>query len=74
LTVEWEYMKCIELESSLGRTNALSLKSTLRLMRLSPARYHAWKRADKRCELVLSIVDERRDRPTTREQVRADQF
>ena len=30
---------------------ALSLKSSLRLMRLSPARYHAWKRADKRCEL-----------------------
>ena len=29
----------------------LSLKSSLRLMRLSPARYHAWKRADKRCEL-----------------------
>jgi transposase InsO family protein len=31
--------------------DALSLKSTLRLVRLSPARYHAWKRADKRCEL-----------------------
>ena len=30
---------------------ALSLKSTLRLVRLSPARYHAWKRAEKRCEL-----------------------
>jgi len=30
---------------------ALSLKSTLRLVRLSPARYHAWKRADKRCKL-----------------------
>jgi len=31
--------------------DTLSLKSTLRLVRLSPARYHAWKRADKRCEL-----------------------
>jgi hypothetical protein len=31
--------------------DALSLKSTLSLVRLSPARYHAWKRADKRCEL-----------------------
>jgi len=31
--------------------HALSLKSTLRLVRLSPARYHAWKRAEKRCEL-----------------------
>jgi transposase InsO family protein len=30
---------------------ALSLKSTLRLVRLSPARYHAWKRAEERCEL-----------------------
>jgi len=30
---------------------ALPLKSALRLVRLSPARYHAWKRADKRCEL-----------------------
>jgi hypothetical protein len=29
----------------------LSLKSSLRLVRLPPARYHAWKRADKRCEL-----------------------
>ena len=32
-------------------TGALSLKSSLRLVRLSPARYHAWKRAEKRCEL-----------------------
>ena len=31
--------------------DALSLKSALRLVRLSPARYHAWKRAEKRCEL-----------------------
>ena len=31
--------------------NALALKSALGLVRLSPARYHAWKRADKRCEL-----------------------
>jgi transposase InsO family protein len=31
--------------------DALSLKSTLRLVRLSPARYHAWKRAEKQCEL-----------------------
>jgi putative transposase len=31
--------------------DALPLKSALRLARLSPARYHAWKRADKRCEL-----------------------
>jgi hypothetical protein len=31
--------------------DALSLKSTLRLVSLSPARYHAWKRAEKRCEL-----------------------
>jgi len=30
---------------------ALSLESTLRLARLSPARYHAWKRAEERCEL-----------------------
>ena len=30
---------------------ALSLKSSLPLMRLSPARYRAWKRAKKRCEL-----------------------
>ena len=30
---------------------ALPLKSALRLVRLSPARYHAWKRAEKRCEL-----------------------
>jgi hypothetical protein len=30
---------------------ALSLKSALRLVRLSPARHHAWKRAEKRCEL-----------------------
>ena len=29
----------------------LSLKTSLRLVRLSPARYHAWKRAEKRCEL-----------------------
>jgi hypothetical protein len=33
--------------------DALSLKSTLRLVRLSPAPYHAWKRADKRCELLI---------------------
>ena len=31
--------------------DALSLKSALRMVRLSPARYHAWKRAEKRCEL-----------------------
>jgi hypothetical protein len=31
--------------------DALTLKSALRLVGLSPARYHAWKRADKRCEL-----------------------
>jgi putative transposase len=31
--------------------DALPMKSALRLMRLSPARYHAWKRAEKRCEL-----------------------
>jgi transposase InsO family protein len=31
--------------------DALPLKSALRLVRLSPVRYHAWKRADKRCEL-----------------------
>ena len=31
--------------------DALALRSALRLVRLSPARYHAWKRADKRCEL-----------------------
>jgi len=31
--------------------DALPLKSALRLVRLSPARYHAWKRAEKRCEL-----------------------
>jgi transposase InsO family protein len=31
--------------------DALPLKSALRLVRLSPARYHAWKRANKRCEL-----------------------
>jgi len=30
---------------------ALPLKSALRLVRLSPACYHAWKRAEKRCEL-----------------------
>jgi len=30
---------------------ALSLKPSLRLVRLLPARYHAWKRAEKRCEL-----------------------
>jgi transposase InsO family protein len=30
---------------------ALPLKSALRLVRLSPARYHAWKLAKKRCEL-----------------------
>jgi hypothetical protein len=30
---------------------ALSLKSTLHLVRLSPARYHAWKRAEERCAL-----------------------
>ena len=31
--------------------DALALKSALRLVRLSPARYHAWKRAEKQCEL-----------------------
>ena len=31
--------------------DALPMKSALRLVRLSPARYHAWKRAEKRCEL-----------------------
>ena len=31
--------------------DALSLKSALRLVRLSPARYQAWKRAEKQCEL-----------------------
>jgi hypothetical protein len=31
--------------------DALPLKSALRLVRLSPARYHAWKRADQRYEL-----------------------
>ncbi len=31
--------------------DALSLKSMLRLLRLSPARYLAWKRADERGEL-----------------------
>jgi len=31
--------------------DALSLKSALHLVRLSPARYHAWKQADRRCEL-----------------------
>ena len=31
--------------------DALPLKSALRLVRLSPARYHAWKRAEKRCDL-----------------------
>ena len=31
--------------------DALPMKSALRLLRLSPARYHAWKRAEKRCEL-----------------------
>jgi len=31
--------------------DTLPLKSALRLVRLSPARYHAWKRAEKRCEL-----------------------
>ena len=31
--------------------DALPLKSALRLVRLSPARYHAWKQAEKRCEL-----------------------
>ena len=31
--------------------DALPLKSTLRPVRLSPARYQAWKRAEKRCEL-----------------------
>jgi len=30
---------------------ALALKSALRLVRLSPARYHAWKRAEERCAL-----------------------
>ena len=31
--------------------HALPLKSALRVVRLSPARYHAWKQAEKRCEL-----------------------
>jgi transposase InsO family protein len=31
--------------------DALPLKPALRPVRLSPARYHAWKRAEKRCEL-----------------------
>ncbi len=31
--------------------DALALKAALRLMRLSSARYHAWKRAENRCEL-----------------------
>ena len=31
--------------------DALALKHALRLVRLSPARYHTWKRAEKRCEL-----------------------
>ncbi len=31
--------------------DALALKAALRLVRLSPARDHAWKRAEKRCEL-----------------------
>ena len=31
--------------------DALPLKSALRLVRLSPARYQAWKRAEKQCEL-----------------------
>jgi len=31
--------------------DALTLKSALRMVGLSPARYHAWKRAEKRCEL-----------------------
>ena len=31
--------------------DALALKPALRLVRLSPARYHAWKRAEKRYEL-----------------------
>jgi len=31
--------------------DTLPMKSALRLVRLSPARYHAWKRAEKRCEL-----------------------
>jgi transposase InsO family protein len=31
--------------------DSLPLTSALRLVRLSPARYHAWKRAEKRCEL-----------------------
>ena len=31
--------------------DALALTSTLRLLRLSPARYHAWKQAEKPCEL-----------------------
>jgi transposase InsO family protein len=30
---------------------ALPLRSTLRILRLSPARYHAWKQAEKKCEL-----------------------
>ena len=36
---------------STGVRDALPLKSALRLVRLSPARYHAWKRAEKRCDL-----------------------
>jgi hypothetical protein len=31
--------------------DALTLKSALRLVRLSPARCYAWKRAEKQCEL-----------------------
>jgi transposase InsO family protein len=31
--------------------DALALKTALRPVRLSPARYHAWKRAEKQCEL-----------------------
>ena len=31
--------------------DALALRSALRLVRLSPARYHTWKRAEKQCEL-----------------------
>jgi hypothetical protein len=31
--------------------DSLPLTSALRLVRLSPARYHAWKQAEKRCEL-----------------------
>ena len=36
--------------------DALPLKSALRLVRLSPARYHAWKRADKRFELDGRLI------------------